>query len=399
MPADGDRSVGAGRDAAEVGEEDGWRPEGLPHLRADRVHEGRGEGRCRGEEERGGGGRRQGGTADEERRDGAVREDVRSPAAPARLLCLPHRLFPLTAEAGRERPDGEEDPEERVGPPASEAEDESPDEAAGKRTGRADDAQERRGTRDEDVDGEAKGNLAKRGGSQERGRVRERRKEGRQDSRRHERRDEVVVQLGGEALDGGSGEAGEEERHALGRRRAPSRDERGERQGAEAAEEDVAGKAAPALPLFHGRRGPAERDAAEGREAVAEGEEAPPRRREGEAVRKEEDEDEDDERVEQDADRVAARAVVRAEEGLSAEAREHEEIEREGPEGAEGSAPPVEPPEEEREDGHPDVDGLPFRLGGVEAQLAAASAACSCEPTCSSSASVKGRGAAPVSRS
>ena len=71
-----------------------------------------------------GGAGRQRGAGDEERRDRAVREDVRRPAPTARLLRLSHRLLALAAEAGRERPAAEEGPEEGVGAPAPEAEDE-----------------------------------------------------------------------------------------------------------------------------------------------------------------------------------------------------------------------------------------------------------------------------------
>ena len=106
--------------------------------------------------------------------------------------------------------------------------------------------------------------------------------------------------------------------------------------------------------------------------------------------------DEDDERVEEDADRVAAGPVVASEESASSEAREDEEVEREGAESAERGSPPVEPTEEKRERRHPDVDGLPFRLRRVEAHSRAASAR---SRRCSSSASVKCRGASPVSRS
>ena len=106
-------------------------------------------------------------------------------------------------------------------------------------------------------------------------------------------------------------------------------------------------------------------------------------------MREEKDERENDERIEEDADRVAAGTVVPAEERAPSEAREDEEVEREGAEGAECGSPPVEPAEEEREDGHPDVDGLPFRLGGVEPQVAAAPVASARRLRCSSRASVK----------
>ncbi len=148
--------------------------------------------------------------------------------------------------------------------------------------------------------------------------------------------------------------------------------------------------------MVPGKPGPAESDAGERREAVAEGEESPARGREVETVVEEEDEGEDDEGVEEDADRVAAGPIVRAEEAPAAEARQDEEVERQGRERAEGRTSPVEPPEEEREGRHPDVDGLPLRLGRVEGHARAASAR---SRRCSSRASVKCLGASPVRRS